>query len=89
MDATGKDPVDTLCDLLLEEDLSPERGHHRAAHRRHPALPAALDRDGRDGLRRSLVQSQALGPTAALPRILGQFVRDEALLSLEEAIRRG
>ena len=37
MRETGRDPVDTICDLLLAEDLRREPGHARAAHRRASA----------------------------------------------------
>ena len=50
IDLTDSDPVDTLCDLLAGRGPQPQRGHARAAHRRHPPLPEAPDRDGRDRL---------------------------------------
>ena len=53
--------------------------------------PAAVRRPpGRDGRHRQHVPRRQAEPADVrlFPRILGQFVRDEALLSLEEAIRK-
>ena len=87
IDATGKDPVDTLCDLLLDEDLSPNEvttGPHIDGIRRF--LRHSIGMVGTDS---TFVGAKPSPRTyGSFPRILGQFVRDEALLSLEEAIRR-
>jgi N-acyl-D-amino-acid deacylase len=87
IDATGKDPVDTLCDLLLDEDLRPNEvttGPHTDGIRRFLRHPI-----GMVGTDSTFVGAKPSPRTyGSFPRILGQFVRDEALLSLEEAIRR-
>jgi N-acyl-D-amino-acid deacylase len=87
IDASGKDPVDALCDLLLDEDLSPNEvttGPHTDGIRRF--LRHSIGMVGTDS---TFVGAKPSPRTyGSFPRILGQFVRDEALLSLEEAIRR-
>ncbi|MFL5725187.1 MAG: amidohydrolase family protein [Chloroflexota bacterium] len=87
IDETGSDPVDTLCDLLLAEDLSPNEvtpGPHIDGIRRFLKHPI-----GMVGTDSTFVGDKPSPRTyGSFPRILGQFVRDEALLSLEEAIRR-
>ena len=87
IDQTGDDPVDTLCDLLLAEDLSPNEvtpGPHIDGIRRFLRHPI-----GMVGTDSTFIGDKPSPRTyGSFPRILGQFVRDEALLSLEEAIRR-
>jgi N-acyl-D-amino-acid deacylase len=87
IDATGKDPVDALCDLLIDENLSPNEvttGPHTDGIRRFLRHPI-----GMVGTDSTFVGAKPSPRTyGSFPRILGQFVRDEALLSLEEAIRR-
>ena len=57
----------------------PQRGHAGAAHRRDPPLPHATRSGWSAPTRRSsATKPSARGRTAAIPRILGQFVRDEA-----------
>ena len=87
MHETGSDAVDAACDLLLSENLG---------------VAQVTSGPWTDGLRRFLAHPQAMIGTdstflgdkpsprtyGSYPRILGQFVRDEALLSLEEAVRR-
>jgi N-acyl-D-amino-acid deacylase len=87
MDDTGRDPVDTICDLLIAEDL-----------RVNEVTPGPHT----DGLRQFLVHPQAMVGTdstfigakpsprtyGSYPRILGQFVRDERLFSLETAVAK-
>ena len=82
----GDDPVDVLCDLLLAEDLRLNQvtpGPWSETLRefiRHPVGMIGTD---------STFVGDAPSPRTygSFPRVLGQFVRDEALLSLEEAIR--
>jgi N-acyl-D-amino-acid deacylase len=87
IDDSGREPVDALCDLLLEEDLSPNEvtpGPHLDGIRRFLEHPI-----GMVGTDSTFVGDKPSPRTyGSFPRILGQFVRDEALLSLEEAIRR-
>ena len=84
-DATGADPVTALCDLLLSEDLRPNEvtpGPHLDGIRRFLRHPIGLV--GTD----STFVGEKPSPRSygSYPRILGQFVRDEALLSLEQAV---
>ncbi|MEO8247278.1 MAG: D-aminoacylase [Chloroflexota bacterium] len=87
MDERGVDAVDAICDLLLTENLG---------------VAQVTSGPWTDGLRRFLVHPGAMIGTdstffgakpsprtyGSYPRILGQFVRDEALLSLEDAVHR-
>ena len=82
----GADPVDVLCDLLLEEDL-----------RVNQVTPGPWTETLRDFIRHPVgmvgTDSTFVGEKpsprtyGSFPRILGQFVREEALISLEEAVR--
>jgi N-acyl-D-amino-acid deacylase len=82
----GEDPVDVLCDLLLAEDLRLNQvtpGPWSESLRefiRHPVGMIGTD---------STFVADRPSPRSygSFPRVLGQFVRDEALLSLEEAVR--
>jgi N-acyl-D-amino-acid deacylase len=82
----GEDPVDVLCDLLLIEDLRVNQvtpGPWSETLRefiRHPV--------GMIGTDSTFVGEKPSPRTyGSFPRVLGQFVRDEALISLEEAVR--
>ena len=82
----GQDPVDVLCDLLLAEDLRVNQvtpgpwGETLREFIRHPV--------GMIGTDSTFVGAKPSPRTyGSFPRVLGQFVRDEALLSLEEAVR--
>ena len=87
IDAAGTDPVDTLCGLLLAEDLRPNEvtpGPNLEGTRRFLRHPGAMI--GTDSV---FVGAKPSPRTyGSYPRILGQFVRDEALLGLEDAIAR-
>jgi N-acyl-D-amino-acid deacylase len=80
------DFVDVLCDLLLEEDL-----------RINEVTPGPWTETLRDFIRHPIgmigTDSTFVGEKpsprtyGSFPRVLGQFVREEALLSVEEAVR--
>ena len=84
---SGKEPVDAICDLLLAEDLRTNQvtsgpdGPTLGPFIRHPVGMVGSD---------SVFVGARPAPRTygSFPRILGQFVRDEALLSLEEAVRK-
>lgn len=83
----GTDLVDRLCDLLLEEDLRLNQvtpGPHTDGIRRFYQHPWAMV--GTD----STFVGWKPSPRSygSYPRILGQFVRDEAILSLEAAVAK-
>jgi N-acyl-D-amino-acid deacylase len=86
-DAVGGDPVDALCDLLITEDLRPNEvtpGPHTDGIRRFLRHPV-----GMVGTDSTFVGEKPSPRTyGSFPRILGQFVRDEGILGLEEAVRR-
>jgi N-acyl-D-amino-acid deacylase len=82
----GDDPVDVLCDLLLAEDLRINQvtpGPWSESLRefvRHPV--------GMIGTDSTFIGAKPSPRTyGSFPRVLGQFVREEALLSLEDAVR--
>ncbi|HJW22769.1 MAG TPA: amidohydrolase family protein [Candidatus Limnocylindrales bacterium] len=83
----GRDPVDVLCDLLLAENLRISQvtpGPHIDGIRRFYRHPVAMV-----GTDSTFVGAKPSPRTyGSYPRILGQFVRDEGLLSLEAAVAR-
>ncbi len=84
---TGTDPVDAVCDLLLAENLAVNEvtpGPHTDGIRRFCRHPVAMV-----GTDSTFVGAKPSPRTyGSFPRILGQFVRDEALLSLETAVAK-
>jgi N-acyl-D-amino-acid deacylase len=87
MAETGHDALDVICDLLLAEDLGISQVTSGPAAATLPLFVAhAVGMVGTD----STFLGEKPGPRTygSFPRILGQFVRDDALLSLEEAIRK-
>ena len=87
MGETGQDAVDAICDLLLAEDLGVNQvtsGPWAETLRefvRHPV--------GMVGTDSTFVAAKPSPRTyGSYPRILGQFVRDERLLSLEAAVHK-
>jgi N-acyl-D-amino-acid deacylase len=87
VEETGRDEVDAVCDLLLDEDLRPSEvtpGPHTDGIRHFLQHPV-----GMVGTDSTFVGAKPSPRTyGSFPRILGQFVRDEAILSLEEAVRK-
>jgi N-acyl-D-amino-acid deacylase len=87
MEETGRDAVDVICDLLLAEDLGVNQvttGPWLKTMRPFLAHPA-----GMVGTDSTFIGAKPSPRTyGSFPRILGQFVRDEALLSLEAAVHR-
>ncbi len=83
----GVDAVDAICDLLLSEDLrvaqvSSGPWSETLPHFvRHPVGMVGTDST-------FLGEKPSPRTYGSFPRILGQFVRDEGLLSLEEAVRK-
>jgi N-acyl-D-aspartate/D-glutamate deacylase len=87
MEETGRDAVDTICDLLLAEDLrvaqvtSGPWSETLPHFIRHPVGMVGTDST-------FLGDKPSPRTYGSFPRILGQFVRDEQLISLEEAVRK-
>jgi N-acyl-D-amino-acid deacylase len=87
MGERGTDAVDTMCDLLLTENLRvnqvtsgpwAETLHHFVIH------PV-----GMFGTDSTFIGEKPSPRTyGSFPRVLGEFVRDRALLGLEEAVRK-
>jgi N-acyl-D-amino-acid deacylase len=84
---TGRDAVDAICDLLLSEDLGVAQvtsgpwSETLPHFVRHPVGMVGTDST-------FLGEKPSPRTYGSFPRILGQFVRDEQLLSLEEAVRK-
>jgi N-acyl-D-amino-acid deacylase len=87
MAETGRDALDVICDLLLAEDLGVSQVTSGPAAEtlplfvRHPIGMVGTDST-------FLGEKPSPRTYGSFPRILGQFVRDEALISLEEAVRK-
>jgi N-acyl-D-amino-acid deacylase len=87
MRETGNDAVSVICELLLSEDLRVAQvtsGPHTDGLRlffRHPGAMVGTDST-------FLGEKPSPRTYGSFPRILGQFVREEGLLSLEEAVHR-
>ena len=84
---TGEDLVELLCDLLLSEDLRLNQvtpGPNTDGIRRFYQHPVAMI-----GTDSAFVGAKPSPRTyGSFPRILGQFVRDEGILGLEEAVAK-
>ncbi len=83
----GHDALDVICDLLLAEDLGISQVTSGPAA---ATLPMFVTHPvGMVGTDSTFFGDKPSPRTyGSFPRILGQFVRDEALLSVEEAIRK-
>ncbi len=87
MQETGQDAVDVICDLLLAEDLGVNQV--TSGPWSETLRPFVVHPVGMVGTDSTFIGDKPSPRTyGSFPRILGQFVRDEALLSLEEAIRK-
>ena len=87
MTETGHDVVDVICDLLLSERLGGSQV--TSGPWSETMRPFVVHPVGMVGTDSAFVGAKPAPRTyGSFPRILGQFVRDEALLSLEEAIRK-
>ncbi len=87
MTETGHDALDVICDLLLAEDLGVSQVTSGPAPDSLPLFVAhPVGMVGTDST--FLGEKPSPRTYGSFPRILGQFVRDEALLSLEEAVRK-
>jgi N-acyl-D-amino-acid deacylase len=87
MAETGHDALDVICDLLLAEDLGVGQVTSGPAE---ATLPLFVKHPiGMVGTDSTFLGDKPSPRTyGSYPRILGQFVRDDALLSVEEAIRK-
>ncbi len=82
-----RDLVDTMCDLLLDEDLRLNQvtpGPHTDGIRRFYRHPVAMV--GTDST--FIARKPSPRTYGSYPRILGQFVRDEGVMGLEEAVAK-
>ena len=84
---TGHDALDVICDLLLSEDLGVSQVTSGPWSESLPLFVAhPVGMVGTDST--FLGEKPSPRTYGSFPRILGQFVRDERILGLEEAIRR-
>jgi len=87
MAETGHDAVDVLCDLLLAEDLGINQV--TSGPWSETLRPFVVHPVGMVGTDSTFIGAKPSPRTyGSFPRILGQFVRDEGLLTLEEAVRK-
>lgn len=87
MAETGRDAVDVICDLLLSERLGVNQV--TSGPWTQTLRPFVVHPYGMVGTDSTFIGDKPSPRTyGSFPRILGQFVRDEALLSLEAAIRK-
>jgi N-acyl-D-amino-acid deacylase len=87
MAETGRDAVDAMCDLLLDENLAVNQV--TSGPWTETLRPFVVHPVGMVGTDSTFVGAKPSPRTwGSFPRILGQFVRDEALLSLAEAVRK-
>ena len=82
----GDDPVDVLCDVLLAEDL---RVNQVTPGPWTETLPDFIRHPvGMIGTDSTFIGAKPSPRTyGSFPRVLGQFVRDDAIVGLEEAVR--
>ena len=87
MQETGHDAVDVICDLLLAEDLGVNQVTSGPwSETLRPFIQHPVGMVGTDS---TFIGAKPSPRTyGSYPRILGQFVRDEGLLSLEGAIHK-
>jgi len=87
MAATGADPVDAICDLLVSEDLRVAQvtsGPRTETLPRFFAHPAAMI-----GTDSTFLGARPSPRTyGSFPRVLGEFVRERGAVGLEEAVRK-
>jgi N-acyl-D-amino-acid deacylase len=85
--ATGADPVDLVCDLLVDEDLGVNEVTPGPWSETMPAFVThPVGMVGTDSV--FIADKPSPRTYGSFPRILGQFVRDEGRMPLEEAIRK-
>ncbi len=87
MQETGHDAVDVICDLLIAEDLGVNQV--TSGPWSETLRPFVVHPLGMVGTDSTFIGAKPSPRTyGSYPRILGQFVRDEGLLSLEQAVHK-
>ncbi|MFO8059314.1 MAG: D-aminoacylase [Bacillota bacterium] len=83
---TGEDPVDVVCDLLLEEQLEVTMiAHYGSEENLEKVLAHPVTVVGTDGIYGGRPHPRLWG---TYPRFLGRYARDRGLMTLEEGIRK-
>lgn len=87
MNERGQDAVDAICDLLLAEDL---RVNQVTSGPSTETLPLfAAHAQGMFGTDSTFIGEKPSPRTyGSFPRVLGEFVREQRVMSLEEAVRK-
>lgn len=87
MRASGKDVVDAACDMLIAEDLRTNQVTPGPAHGSlGPFLAHPVSMVGTDS---TFIGAKPSPRTwGSFPRVLGELVRDQRLMGLEEAVRK-
>jgi len=80
---SGKEPLDFVCDLLLEEDLAVSRRGEAGPESHAEVIGHSLHLASSDGLPLGRCHPRTYG---SFPRYLGPYVRDFKVLRLEEAV---
>jgi N-acyl-D-amino-acid deacylase len=87
MEETGHDAVDVICDLLLAENLGVNQV--TSGPWSETLRPFVVHPVGMVGTDSTFIGAKPSPRTyGSYPRILGQFVRDEGLLSLDQAVHK-
>lgn len=84
-----KDPYELQCDILLEDELSTDGIFHTMCEDDlHTVMKEPRTMIGTDGLWYPGCEGTHPRSIASFPRVLGRYVREEQVVSLEEAIRK-
>ena len=87
MSERGVDAVDAICDLLLEEDL--RLNQVTTGPWKPTMIPFLQHAQAMIGTDSTFIGAKPSPRTyGSYPRVLGEFVRDDAVLGLEEAVRK-
>ncbi|MBX3028904.1 MAG: D-aminoacylase [Chloroflexi bacterium] len=87
MAASGQDAVDAACDLLIAEDLRANQVTPGPAHGSlGPFLAHPVSMVGTDST--FIGEKPSPRTWGSFPRVLGEFVREQRLMGLEEAVRK-
>jgi N-acyl-D-amino-acid deacylase len=90
----GKDPYDTLFDLLIDEEGGTLMVGHYGCEEdlvrfmKHPAVMMGTDMWNFPPLEKGVVGAPHPRGFGALPRVLGHYARERGLFPLEEAVRK-
>lgn len=85
----GRVPYELPCDILLEDELSADGIFHTMCQEDlHTVLKDARTMIGTDGLWYLGCEGTHPRSIASFPRVLGRYVGEQQVISLEETIRK-